>query len=97
MQEYKTQTWYKLAKSSIARVLRSMRTIEDLTQAELSENIGTAQSGISDLEKGNIDPGVSTIFRYAEACGFDVQLIITRKQGLPIGAKFVLSSEDFRK
>lgn len=97
MRDYKTQTWYKLSKSNVARILRCMRTVENSTQAELANAISTTQSGISDLEKGATDPGISTIFRYAEACGFEVDITFRRKKGLQIESQFTLSSADFHK
>lgn len=43
------------------------RTKHDLTQKELAEKMGTTQSAISRLEKGNISPTVDFLKKLAEA------------------------------
>lgn len=93
MRDYKAETWYKLAKTNVARVIRSMRIVENLTQVELASALRNTQSGISDMEKGTTSPELATIFRYAEACGFDVEITFKRKPGLPLDAHFTLNSK----
>jgi DNA-binding XRE family transcriptional regulator len=45
-----------------------------LTQAELAEKIGTTQSAIARLEAGRVSPSISTLRRYAEATGHQLQV-----------------------
>lgn len=92
-QRYKDQYWYAKTKAAIARVLRSLRDLEGVTQADLAEGILTSQSAVSDLEKGDVDPQITTLFRFAEVCGCDVEIIITRKRGVQPYAQWVITSE----
>jgi len=91
---YKTQHWYRMAKSNVARILRVMRTIEGATQQDLAKAALTQQSSISELEKGEVDTQITTLLRYAEACGFDVEIRFIRKPGLTIQTTLVLKSEE---
>ncbi len=43
-----------------------------LTQAELSERTGIAQGDISNIEKGNVDPRLSTLIRIAMVLNLDL-------------------------
>jgi len=43
------------------------RIKKDLTQKELAEKLGTTQSAISRLEKGNVSPTVAFLKRLADA------------------------------
>jgi len=45
-----------------------------LTQAELAAKIGTTQSAIARLEAGQISPSITTLRRYAEATGHQLQV-----------------------
>lgn len=90
---YKDQYWYAKTKAVVSRVLKAIRDVEGITQADLAKEILTAQSAVSDLEKGDSDPQITTLFRFAEACGCDVEIIITRKKGLQPYAQWVITSE----
>jgi ribosome-binding protein aMBF1 (putative translation factor) len=52
----------------VARDLQSVRKRKQLTQAELAERMGTTQSVVSRVEKGN-NVSIETLARYAAACG----------------------------
>jgi DNA-binding XRE family transcriptional regulator len=54
--------------------LLSMRTAAGLTQEEVASRMGTRKSNICRLEKGNTNPGWTTLKNYAKACGFDIQI-----------------------
>ena len=54
---------------AIIQALIDARTAEGLTQKELSQRTGIAQSDISKLENGNANPSVRTLQRLAEAMG----------------------------
>jgi transcriptional regulator with XRE-family HTH domain len=52
--------------------LREARLQKGLSQAEVAGRIGTTQSAIARLESGAADPRLSTVQRYAEAVGADL-------------------------
>lgn len=45
-----------------------------LTQSDIAIRMGTAQSTVSEFEKGTKDPRFSTFLRYADAVGLDVSI-----------------------
>ena len=59
--------------SLIEAMIRARRDAK-LTQAELAEKIGTTQSAIARLEAGRVSPSISTLRRYAEATGHQLQV-----------------------
>ena len=52
-----------------------------LTQRELAERVGTSQSAIASLERGDANPTVETLARCAEAAGFSLHV---RLEPLPV-------------
>jgi transcriptional regulator with XRE-family HTH domain len=52
--------------------LREARLQKGLSQTEVAARIGTTQSAIARLESGAADPRLSTVQRYAEAVGADL-------------------------
>ena len=58
----------------IGQIIHDVRKSEKMTQAELACIIGAEKSYISKIEKGLIEPGVSTFFRIASALGRSVEL-----------------------
>ncbi|XAS78303.1 ROK family protein (plasmid) [Dermatophilaceae bacterium Sec6.4] len=46
----------------------------ETTQSAVAKLMGTTQSAVSDLEKGRTDPRVTTLRRYAQALGLQLQL-----------------------
>ena len=54
---------------SIMQAMIDARNTEGLTQKELSERSGIAQSDISKLENGNANPSIRTLQRLANAMG----------------------------
>jgi len=59
----------------MGQIIHDVRKSEKMTQAELASRIGAEKSYISKIEKGIIEPGVSTFFRIASALGRSVELI----------------------
>ena len=45
------------------------------TQEELAKRIGASKSYISRIEKGVIEPGVSTFYRIIEALGLRIEIV----------------------
>ena len=55
--------------------IHAIRKTERITQTELASRIGVNKSYISKIEKGIIEPGVSTFYRIANALGRSVELV----------------------
>ena len=49
--------------------LVTTRRERGLTQTEIAAHMGTSQSAVARLERGDVDPRLSTLERYAEAVG----------------------------
>src|SRR5690349_24665440 len=60
---------------TFAQVCLETRLGLDLTQQQVADRVGVSRSYIAKLERGRIDPDLSTVERVAEALGLDVQLI----------------------
>jgi transcriptional regulator with XRE-family HTH domain len=58
----------------LIHTLLAMREKSGLSQAELAQRMGTNKSSICRLEKGNTDPSLSTLKKYAKACGFQITM-----------------------
>lgn len=58
------------------RVVREARRSAYLTQRELADRVGTSQSAIASLERGDANPTVETLVRCAEAAGFSLRLVV---------------------
>lgn len=73
---------------AIARMLIAARTHAHLTQAELAERMGTAQSTIARLESGAAKPTLSTLRRLADATGMRLKISLEpRRPGKKGSAK----------
>ena len=58
------------------RLVRDARREGYLTQRELADRVGTSQSAIASLERGDANPTVETLVRCAEAAGYSLQLTL---------------------
>ncbi|MDE8701568.1 helix-turn-helix transcriptional regulator [Adlercreutzia equolifaciens] len=58
----------------IIKAMLDGRAAKGLTQKELSEITGIAQSDISKLENGNANPSLRTLERLAEGLGMRIKL-----------------------
>jgi transcriptional regulator with XRE-family HTH domain len=65
------------AEFALIHQLLAMRQQAGLTQQQVAERMGTKKSNISRLERGNSNPGWSTLTNYAKACGFQLALVAT--------------------
>lgn len=65
---------------SIIQAVIDARKTNHMTQKELSEKTGIAQSDISKLENGNSNPTISMLQRLAEGMGMTVKLQFVPKQ-----------------
>lgn len=69
-------------RTSVIRVLTAARKRLKLTQLDIAELVGTAQSAISDIENRRIDPRLSTLQRYARACQLSLFVSVTSDNSL---------------
>jgi transcriptional regulator with XRE-family HTH domain len=60
------------APGELLTYLREARLRRGLSQAEVAARVGTTQSAIARLESGTADPRLSTLIRYAEAVGTEL-------------------------
>lgn len=65
---------------SIIQSVINARKTNNMTQKELSERTGIAQSDISKLENGNSNPTISMLQRLADGMGMTVKLQFVPKQ-----------------
>lgn len=59
----------------MGQMICEARKKEKMTQAELAKRIGINKSYISRIEKGVIEPGISTFFRIIDALGLKVEIV----------------------
>lgn len=59
-----------------ADLIREARLRAGLTQAELAERAGTAQSGIARWESGRTAPSLDDVRRLVRLCGLDLEVAI---------------------
>jgi transcriptional regulator with XRE-family HTH domain len=55
-------------------LLKQIRARAGLTQRQLAERAGKAQSEIARIERGRQDPSLTTLHRLARAGGFDLRI-----------------------
>ena len=61
---------------SVTDSLRAGRKAAGLTQKDVANAMGTTQSAVSDLERGDTDPQLSTLQRYARATGGRLKVFV---------------------
>ena len=59
----------------MGQIIHDARKKEKVTQEELVKRIGASKSYISRIEKGVIEPGVSTFYRIIEALGLRIEIV----------------------
>jgi transcriptional regulator with XRE-family HTH domain len=67
---------------TILERLREERLAKRLNQTELAKKLGIRQSQISDLERGTVDPRLSTVQDVARV--LDLELMLIPRQLLPV-------------
>jgi len=60
----------------IHKLVQEARREGHLTQRELAERVGTSQSAIAGLERGDTNPTIDTLVRCAAAAGFALQVTL---------------------
>jgi transcriptional regulator with XRE-family HTH domain len=64
-------------------VIRRARRMAGLTQAELSERLGTKPSVLSRWENGQVEPGFSAVVRVIEACNLTLADVLREAEADP--------------
>lgn len=59
----------------MGQIICEARKKEKMTQTELADRIGTNKSYISKIEKGVVEPGISTFCRIIEALGLKIEIV----------------------
>ena len=59
----------------MGQILSDARKAEKLTQSELAERVGMNKTYISRIEKGLIEPGISTFSKIIEALGLRMEIV----------------------
>ena len=59
----------------MGQIIHDARKKEKVTQEELAKRIGASKSYISRIEKGVIEPSVSTFYRIIEALGLRIEIV----------------------
>src|SRR5262245_34450331 len=57
-------------------LIRSARLRAELSQAELADRLGMPQSSIARWEVDKVEPGLSTLRRVLQGCGYDLSLTL---------------------
>ncbi len=64
----------------VMQILKEVRTRQGLSLAEIQDRTGIAKSALSRLETDSqANPTLTTITRYAEALGKDLQIVIANR------------------
>lgn len=61
------------------RTLAMVRQKLGITQAEIARKMGTTQSAVSDIEKGQSDPRLSTVQRMSRAMGMELRVHLANR------------------
>lgn len=61
----------------LIKILKSIREDKKLSQGEIAFRMGITQPAVSAIEKGNSDPNLGTIRRYANALGYVVSFKVS--------------------
>jgi len=72
-----------LARRQLLRDLAAQREVEGLTRTVVASRMGTSESAVARLEKGEADAKLSTVGRYAAALGKRVEWRIVDRNSKP--------------
>ena len=66
-------------KNKLALILKRAREVNKITEVDLAKSLDTTVAGIKEIEKGDSLINFITIDRWMEACGSELQLVVTKK------------------
>lgn len=64
------------------RIVRYAREKKNLSQRELGRRAGVTQAAIARIEEGKTSPRFATLERLLNACGFELEIIPKRGEGI---------------
>lgn len=65
----------------LVRELVALRASQGLSQTAVAERMGTSQPVVARLEAGDLDSRISTLERYADAVGVELEIRLTDRSG----------------
>lgn len=60
--------------SLLVKLLREIRIEKKITLVELARDLGTSYSNIADWERGVHEPKISSLEKWADALGYEIDL-----------------------
>lgn len=67
---------HKEALKRIGRTIKAIRSLRGFTQSELAELVRASQNHISNIEKGNREPGILFLLAIAKSLGVSIDLLV---------------------
>jgi len=64
----------------LVRELVALRASQGLSQMAVAERMGTSQPVVARLEAGDLDSRISTLERYADAVGVELEMRLTERE-----------------
>lgn len=62
--------------AGISNILREMRYTRQYTQKDMTQRTGIKQQLISRIDRNDMNPRLSTVKKYLEACGVDLEALL---------------------
>ena len=69
----------------LVRELVALRASQGLSQMTVAERMGTSQPVVARLEAGDLDSRISTLERYADAVGVELEIRLTERGATGLG------------
>jgi predicted transcriptional regulator len=66
----------EVASNELSVSLAEARRLSGKTQAQLAETSGIRQGDISKIERGDLDSRISTVRRYVEGLGGELEIVV---------------------
>ena len=66
-------------RKTINERLRKLRETNGLTLQKVADAMGIATPSLSVIDTGKVHPSLYNIIRYADACGYDVEINFVKK------------------
>lgn len=71
---------------NIGKILKTIRSEQDITQEELALEVKVSQEAISQIESNKQNPSIGTLIEIADVLGYQLALISKEKtsKGMPL-------------
>lgn len=77
--EYRQDPEFKALQEKVVAAMREMVAKEGLTHQQISDRLGSRRSNVSAFLSLANRPEVTTLFRIAKACGYEVKISFEKK------------------